>query len=90
MKKYLLLTTLLLTGCASTPVAVKLNNPYEFPPSLLEDCKDPQFINPELKLSENLKIMIENNTKFTECRVTKKALTELIQKRKEIFDASSK
>ena len=86
----LLLPLLLLVGCSSTPVAVKFNNPYEFPASLIEDCKDPEFINPEAKLSENIKTMIENNTKSTECRVTKKALTELIQKRKEIFDSTGK
>lgn len=86
----ILLSLLLLAGCSSTPVAVKTNNPYDFPPSLLQDCKDPEFISPEAKLSDNLKIMIDNNTKSTECRVTKKALTELLQKRKEIFDETSK
>lgn len=89
MKKLLILT-LLLAGCSSTPVAVKFSNPYDFPQSLLQDCKDPEFISPEAKLSDNLKIMIDNNTKSTECRVTKKALTELLQKRKEIFDEANK
>lgn len=90
MTKLSLLSILLLVGCSSTPVAVKMNNPYDFPASLMEDCKNPEFINPDMKLSDNLKIMIENNTKSTECRVTKKALSELIQKRKEIFDESNK
>lgn len=89
MKK-LLLVSALLAGCSSTPIAVKTSNPYDFPASLLEDCKEPEFINPEMKLSENLKTMIDNNTKSTECRVLKKALSELIQKRKEIFDESNK
>lgn len=86
----ILLPLLLLAGCSSTPVAVKLSNPYDFPPSLMEECKDPEFISPEAKLSDNLKIMIENNTKSTECRITKKAITELIQKRKQIFDETGK
>lgn len=90
MKKMLLLLCLALAGCSSTPIAVKINNPYDFPESLMEPCREPEFINPDAKLSDNLKIMIENNTKSTECRITKKALTELIQKRKEIFDNSNK
>jgi len=90
MKKLSLICVLFLAGCSSTPIAVNIHNPYDFPQSLLEDCKDPEFINPESKLSENLKIMIENNTKSTECRVTKRALTELINKRKEIFDKPAK
>ena len=90
MKKLSLLSIILLAGCSSTPVAVKLANPYDFPASLLADCRDPEFINPEAKLSENLKTMIDNNTKSTECRVMKKALSELIQKRKEIFDETNR
>ena len=88
--KLALLVAVLLTGCATKSVPVKVDNPYDFPQSLLEECKDPEFINPEAKLSDNLKTMIENNTKSTECRVTKRALNELIQKRKEIFDKSVK
>lgn len=90
MKKLSLICVLMLVGCSSTPIAVKMNNPYDFPQSLLEDCKEPELINSESKLSENLKIMVENNTKFTECRVTKKALIESIQSRKQIFDKSNK
>ena len=87
MKKVLLV--LLLSGC-STIVPVKIENPYDFPQSLMEDCKDPDFINPESKLSDTIKVIIENNTRSTECRVTKRALSELIQKRKEIFEKSMK
>jgi len=90
MKKLSLLSILLLVGCSSTPVSVKMHNPYDFPQSLLEDCKDPELINPESKLSDVLKTMIENNTKSTECRVMKKALSELVQKRKEMYDNSTK
>lgn len=90
MKIISLIPIIILAGCSSTPVAVKINNPYDFPASLMEDCREPEFISPEAKLSENLKVMIDNNTKSTECRVLKKALSELIQKRKEIFDQSNK
>lgn len=90
MKLLSILTVLLLVGCASKSVPVTVHNPYEFPQSLLEDCKDPEFINPEGKLSDNLKVMIDNNTKSTECRVTKRALNEMIQQRKEIFNKSAK
>lgn len=88
--KIALLAVVFLAGCSTTSVPVRLDNPYDFPQSLLEECKDPEFINPDNKLSENLKIMIENNTKSTECRVAKRALNELVQKRKEIFDKSVK
>ena len=87
MKKILLV--LLLTGC-STIVPVKMENPYDFPQTLMEDCKDPEFINPESKLSETIKVIIENNTRSTECRISKRALSELIQKRKEIYDKTVK
>ena len=88
--KYQILAVLLLTGCSTTQVPVKINNPYVFPASLVEECKEPEFINPEAKLSDTVKIIVENNTKFTECRVTKRSLVELIQQRKEIFDRPSK
>ena len=87
MKKILLV--LLLTGCP-TIVPVKMENPYDFPQTLMEDCKDPEFINPESKLSETIKVIIENNTRSTECRISKRALSELIQKRKEIYDKTVK
>ena len=90
MKIYYVVFALILTGCSTTKVPVKIDNPFEFPQSLLEECREPEYLNPEMKLSENLKIMIENNTKFTECRVTKKALNELIKLRKESFDRNVK
>ena len=91
MKNILILSSILaLAGCASNPIAVKMNNPYDFPPTLLENCKEPEFLNPEAKLSENLKVMIDNNVKSAEIRISKKALAEMIQKRKEIFDATNK
>lgn len=89
MKIQILLSTLLLSGC-SLIVPVKMDNPYNFPPTLLADCKDPELINPESKFSEILKVIVENNTRFTECRVTKKALGEMIQERKELFDKNIK
>jgi PBP1b-binding outer membrane lipoprotein LpoB len=89
MKLTLLIPTLLLSGC-STFVPVTMNNPYDFPKSLLEECQEPDFISQESKFSDNLKVIIDNNTKATECRVTKKALNELIQQRKEIYEKVSK
>lgn len=87
--KPLLLLTLILAGC-STAVPVTVHNPYEIPQSLMQDCRDPEMLNPEAKFSDNVKIMIDNNTKATECRVAKRALNELIQQRKEIFDKTMK
>lgn len=84
------MSAILLTGCTTTAVPVQMNNPFEFAPSLLEECKDPEFISPELKLSETIKVMIENNVKATECRVAKKALNETIQMRKEVYQKSLK
>ena len=89
MKPLILLSVALLAGC-STIVPTKIDNPYDFPQSLMEDCKDPEFINPESKLSETIKVIIENNTRSTECRLSKKALSEMIQKRKEVFEKNSK
>lgn len=89
MRTILALTVITLAGC-STTVPVVANNPYDIAPSLLEECKDPEFINSESKLSDTIKIMIENNTKATECRVAKKALNEIIQMRREIYQKSIK
>jgi hypothetical protein len=88
--KLALLLSLFLVGCSTTEVPVTIDNPYNFPASLLEDCKEPEFINPEAKLSDNIKTMIANNTKSTECRITKRALTEMIQQREMLFDKASK
>lgn len=90
MKLLLILSAIVATGCSTTTVPVTFNNPYEFAPSLLEECKDPEFINPENKLSETIKTMIENNTKATECRVAKRALNETIQMRREIYQNTIK
>lgn len=87
--KPILLVPILLVGC-STAVPVTTHNPYDIPHSLMQDCKDPEMLNPEAKFSDNVKIMIDNNTKATECRVAKRALNELIQQRKDIFDKSIK
>ena len=89
MRTLLALSVLALTAC-STAVPVTMSNPYEFAPSLLEECKDPEFINAESKLSDTIKIMIENNTRATECRVAKKALNEIIQMRREVYQKSIK
>ncbi len=90
MKHVILISALALVGCSSTPIAVVMKNPYEFPPSLLDECKEPEFIDPTLKLSDNIKIMVDNNTKHTECRVAKKALNEIIQMRKEVYNKDMK
>lgn len=85
MKYIILVPSIFLFGCTSF-LPVSVNDPYDFPKSLLEECKEPELLIPEGKFSDNLKVIIDNNTKATECRVTKKALNELIQKRKETFN----
>lgn len=80
--KYLLLTLALLTGC-STPVAVEAPKVLDFPASLMADCEEGVFISPDKALSENLKIMIDNNTKWAECRLSKRILIESIKMRQE-------
>lgn len=89
MRYYLLAATaVLVTGCSTVSVPVVQQNPYEFPPSLLQECRDPEFINPESKLSDVIKIMIENNTRSTECRIAKRALNEAIEMRKRLYDST--
>lgn len=81
--KYLLLSLALLTGCA-TSVPVKPPMVLDFPDSLMTECEEGAFLQPEKPLSENLKTMIDNNVKWAECRLSKRILIDSIKMRKEV------
>jgi hypothetical protein len=89
MKAFILLPVVaLLTGCA-TPVAVQAPRVLDFPASLLADCEQGEFLDPQKQLSENLKTMVDNNTKWAECRISKKILIDSIKMRQEITNQSA-
>jgi hypothetical protein len=86
MKKIiLLLSAVLLTACA-TPVPVQAPRVLDFPDSLLTECEQGEFLDPKKQLSENLKTMIDNNTKWAECRLSKKILIDSIKLRQELTE----
>ncbi len=88
MKNLLIILSLVtLGGCASKPVAVNSPKVLEFPASLLVDCEEGVDISQDKVLSENLKIMIDNNVKWAECRLSKRILVESIKMRQEAAKA---
>jgi hypothetical protein len=86
MKKIILLSAVLLLTACATPVPVQAPRVLDFPASLLTDCEQGEFLDPKKQLSENLKTMIDNNTKWAECRLSKKILIDSIKIRQEITD----
>ena len=84
MKYLLLLSVAFIAGCASKPVAVEAPKVLEFPASLMTDCQEGVFLQPDKPLSDNLKIMIDNNVKWAECRLSKRILIDSIKMRQEV------
>ena len=84
MKKLLLvLSVLLLSGCLSTPV--KRNFP-EVPKELMEACPDLKTTDPTEKLSEVLKVVVDNYGQYHECKITVDTWIEWYKIQKQIFE----
>lgn len=86
MKRLLLLVpVLLLTGClVSTPV--KRNFP-EVPKELMEACPDLKKTEPTEKLSEVLKIVVDNYGQYHECKIKVDTWAEWYKTQKDIFES---
>lgn len=85
MKKLLLLIpVLLLTGCLSTPV--KRNFP-EVPQELMEACPDLKTTPETEKLSEVLKVVVNNYGQYHECKIKVDTWVEWYKTQKQIFDS---
>lgn len=85
MKKLLLLIpALLLTGCLTTPV--KRNFP-EVPKELMEACPDLKAVPETEKLSEVLKVVVDNYGQYHECKIKVDTWVEWYKTQKQIFDS---
>lgn len=85
MKRLLLLIpVILLTGCLVTPV--KRNFP-EVPKELTEACPDLKTVEQTEKLSEVLKVVVENYGQYNECKIKVDTWVEWYKTQKQIFDS---
>ena len=86
MKKLLLLTSvLLLSGCLVT-TPVKRNFP-EVPKELIEACPDLKKTESTEKLSEVLKVVVDNYGQYHECKIKVDTWVEWYKTQKDIFDS---
>ena len=88
MKKLLIVATLLiLNGCAmfsATPV--KRNFP-SVPSELMEACPDLKKTEPTEKLSEVLKVVVDNYGQYHECKIKVDTWVEWYKTQKDIFES---
>jgi hypothetical protein len=85
MKRLLLLIpVILLTGCLTTPV--KRTFP-EVPKQLMEACPDLKTTEPTEKLSEVLKVVVDNYGQYHECKIKVDTWVEWYKTQKYIFES---
>jgi len=77
------LTILILTGC-STPV--KRNFP-SVPTELMEACPDLKKTKPTEKLSEVLKVVVDNYGQYHECKIKVDTWIEWYKTQRDIFES---
>jgi len=78
------LTILILAGCSSTPV--KRNFP-SVPAELMEMCPDLKKTEPTEKLSEVLKVVVDNYGQYHECKIKVSTWIEWYNAQKNIFES---
>lgn len=85
MKNLLILIPFLLVGC-TTPTPVKRNFP-EVPQEIKVACPDLKEVQPTEKLSDVLKVVVDNYAQYHECRAKVDAWVEWYNNQKQIFDS---
>jgi len=78
------LTILILAGCSSTPV--KRNFPA-VPSELMKSCPDLKKTEPTEKLSEVLKVVVDNYGQYHECKIKVDTWVEWYKMQKNIFES---
>jgi hypothetical protein len=82
---FLILSVLLMVGCAATPV--KRTFP-SIPEELKTSCGDLRTIDPSTdKLSDVITIVVENYGQYHECKTKSDAWIEWYKRQKDIFDS---
>lgn len=89
MKYLILFPLLLISGCATKPVPVKMKFP-EAPQQLMEPCQELKKLDKEPKLSDVAKTITENYTLYHECSIKSKAWVEWYKANKNIFESATK
>ena len=85
MRLLLVAAVVLLTACSTvTPVQRKFP---EVPAELKEACPDLKQTNPTDKLSDVLKVVVDNYGQYHECRIKTDAWIEWYNSQKQIFDS---
>jgi hypothetical protein len=87
MKILLIALTVLLTGCAmfgATPV--KRTFP-SVPTELVESCPDLKKTEPTEKLSEVLKVVVDNYGQYHECKIKVDTWVEWYKTQRDIFES---
>lgn len=85
MKFAILIFALVLSGCASKPVPVRMKFP-EAPESLLKPCSELKKLQKDVKLSDVAKTVTENYTLYHECSIKNQAWVEWYNAHKKIFE----
>jgi hypothetical protein len=85
MKTLIILSTLFLTGCMTTPVPVKMKFPSA-PESFFEPCSELKILDKNAKLSDVAKVVVENYTLYHECSVKSESWMEWYKSQKKIFE----
>lgn len=86
MKYVILLTALLLTGCATKSVPVKAKFPV-IPETLLVRCPQLEQTPEDAKLSDISKIVARNYTTYYDCAVKHDAIVEWYKIQKTIYES---
>lgn len=86
MRKFLVLIPILLLTACSTVTPVQRKFP-EVPAELKESCPDLKLTDNTDKLSDVLKVVVDNYGQYHECRVKTDAWIEWYNSQKQIFDS---
>ena len=84
----IIVTVLMMTGCAmfQKPVPVKRTFP-SVPTELVESCPDLKKTEPTEKLSEVLKVVVDNYGQYHECKIKVDTWVEWYNTQKSIFES---
>lgn len=86
MKNLLVLISLVMLSACSTVTPVERKFP-SVPSDLLEACPDLKQTQPTDKLSDVLKVVVDNYGQYHECRIKLDAWIEWYNKQQEIFNS---
>ena len=86
MRKFLVLIPILLLAACSTVTPVERKFP-SVPKDLMEACPDLKQTQQTDKLSDVLKVVVDNYGQYHECRIKVEAWVEWYNKQQEIFNS---